>query len=511
MRSLFLFVLFCLSLSLLLFVASAQGSSSSSSSAVPAPSPSSSSSVGNGTASISSSPSPSGYSLPCINRTISSSAYTTYYSSICAFCSLRTSNITGNLTLQCSNTTLYCYTTLSNSTLNGTGSASLPNITSCSNVSSSYIPIVIPPTTAEIIAAAYCPTVNPTEAALVTDFSIDLICAGGAVDNQHTCVQGAGNPSCDASTLAQGTAQDSIYSTNPPDWWRCVYQPPVVFNATCFNETTNSTGCYQAAVSVGDLQVVDPNCHTDGTLCTPRRYMTQIARLKADGTQQWPGQYLPPYTQYNNMVMAVVMAGAATVEASIFYPYVDELQLIQLVSSFNYSFLSFSASTRIVVEFIGGVITHSRTRINATCAYVVPFFTLIVDMSQGQVDQAYWQDDCTTCAIEAYVYSDDGGCNCGVAINTCIGYNTTTGLPTTSSSNSNVTQVSCDLQIYLGFSGTDSNGAILTSSSRTIANFRKWSFSSIYGSALNFYSGLPSLSGNFAQCTTYNENGQCAT
>ena len=50
----------------------------------------------------------------------------------------------------------------------------------------------------------------------------------------------------------------------------------------------------------------------------------------------------------------MVIAGAATVEASIFYPYLDELQLLQLMNSYNNSFLSLSASTRIAVEFIGG-------------------------------------------------------------------------------------------------------------------------------------------------------------
>ena len=451
-----------------------------------------------------------------------------YFRNDCPYCywnvtsntTVIATNTTGNVTASptfnitqaaiCANWTLFCYTYY-NST------APTPNVTTCSNVSSSYTPAIIPATTDEILANASCNTINPLEYYLVQDFNASDLCAGGMVDCLYTCDPDNPN-SCGCTTgTAQGPAQDSIYSTNPPEWWRCVYTPPDTWNDTgCFNTTTNTTyGCAIAGEVLTGLQVVDPNCYNsnnaNGAVCTPRRYMTQINDLQADQQPLWPGQYQPPYTQYDQMVMAVVFGGAATVDASIFYPYVDELQLIQIINSYNYSFLSLSASTRIVVEFIGGIISNSRTRINATCAYVVPFFTLIVDMSDGKVDSATWQDDCTTCTSEAFVYSDDGACNCGVPINSCIGFNASLNTVTTSSTKFNGTSVSCDLQIYLAFSGTDNNGAVMTSSSRTIANFRKWSFGSIYNSALGFYGSLPSLSNNFNNCPDPKADGSCGT
>ena len=136
----------------------------------------------------------------------------------------------------------------------------------------------------------------------------------------------------------------------------------------------------------------------------------------------------------------------------------------------------------------------------------MPFFTLIVDMSGGYVDSVTWQDDCSTCTSEAFVYSDDGACNCGIPITSCIGYNASVTSSATLSSSTNYANasVSCDLQIYIAYSGTDSGGNVLTSASRTIANFRKWSLNSLYQSAVGFYSDIPSLTSNFDNCQTWN-------
>ena len=559
LRSVLFFLLLTLILSSSLFLASAQSSGSSSSALLPtAVSAAASSSAGSAAGSTaaagttlsptstlsaaifsSSSPSnasffssssgPSAYSSPCVNISLSTTNSSVYYEALCPSCYVNYTNVSlgnGNFTLNsstiCVNVTLYCTATLINTTTTPTTNSSTPNPPTYSTTCVNYTtPIVVPiviPTTAQILANASCPVTNPLEIGLVYIYNASQQCAGGEADGRFTCDYTNLPPgvSC-PSGVAQGKEQDSLYSTNPPYWWRCTYTAPSTLNTTCNNAAiaanTSNVNCTIPGAVTSGLTVVDPNCFTDSSVCAPRRYMTTLNNLQPDGSQQWPGQTLPPYSQFNVFPLAIVTAGAAQVEASIFYPYLDELQLLQLINSYNASFLSLSASTRIVVEFIGGVISNSRTRINATCAYVVPFFTLIVDLDQGYIDSASWQDDCSTCTPEAFVYSDDGACNCGVPIGSCIGFNASSksSAVTTAGTNFTATSVSCDLQIYIAFSGTDSGGAVLTSSSRTIANFRKWSFASVYDSALGFYDNLPNLANNFNSCQTYNSDGTCAT
>ena len=403
------------------------------------------------------------------------------------------------------------------------------------------ISAVRPASTVQMIQNATCPMVNEVEVPLAQEFdnsTIQTWCAGGQVDDIYVCDPATAigsNCPPQGTSSPEGPQQDSIYSPNPPIWWRCNYtslpssfynqtlaellDPPCTsksdpsnYNPSEWPPTGWSPRCLQnvtGATTTG-LTVVDPTCpQAGGSVCAPRKYLTQINMTYPNGSTLWGGQYLPPYSQFSYHPIAIVVAGSAYVNATLFYPVVDSLQLLEVYNSYNRAFLSYSASTRIVVETIGGQISNSRTRINGTCAYVVPFFTLIIDMSQGYIDSVYWQDDCTTCTSEAFVYSDDGACNCGVPVSSCIGFNAsvTTSATQTSTSVFANSSVSCDVQIYVAYSGTDSGGNVLTSASRTIANFRKWSLNSIYQSAVGFYSSVPDITSNFNNCKVFNSAG----
>lgn len=585
-RSTLLFLLFCLSLSCVLFLASAQSDSSSSStvsfsssttdssataaSSVVAPSTaaaSSSSAVSPTTAPSSSAASSLSHTSSLHFSSSSSSASTgatspANFSANTTTCSLRNPQDNSTYIFALNNTAACCHNffvtydsyynvteeTTINTTVNGTvvQTTTYTNVTlnnqtfatvSVCNVTAA---LLTPASTLEMIQNATCPMVNEVEVPIAEEFdnsTIQTWCAGGQVDNQYVCdpagsADTAGSCPPTGSSAPQGPQQDSIYSPNPPIWWRCNYTSPTYsfYNQTlaalldppCTNTTDPTqynitewppTGwaprCLQniTGTTTSGLTVVDPTCSSDGGSCTPRKYLTQINTIFPNGSRQWNGQYLPPYSQYNYHPIAIVVAGSAYVNATLFYPVVDSLQLLEVYNSYNRAFLSLSSSTRIVVETIGGYISNSRTRINGTCAYVVPFFTLIVDMSKGYINKVYWQDDCSTCTSEAFVYSDDGACNCGVPIHSCIGYNasvtTSTTLTSTTSYANN--SVSCDVQIYIAYSGTDSGGSVLTSASRTIANFRKWSLNSLYQSAVGFYSGIPSITDNFSNCKVFND------
>lgn len=107
--------------------------------------------------------------------------------------------------------------------------------------------------------------------------------------------------------------------------------------------------------------------------------------------------------------------------------------------------------------------------LNNQCGYVVPFWTLVVTVSAGVPTSAYWDDDCSLCARDQCI---DG--NCGVDSNKIC----------TSGEQGGGTD--CDLKIYICWTGTDRNGAYMTSAGRRYSQFRRWSLNAAYNSAANF-------------------------
>ena len=145
-------------------------------------------------------------------------------------------------------------------------------------------------------------------------------CSGGSVDGNYVCTPGV-EPGC-PTNYPEGPQQDSIYSPNPNEWWRCNYTSPSysfynetlaveidpqcenINNPAYYNATTHTWNprCLQniTGTTTTGLTVVDPACVTDNTQCTPRRYLTQINTVYPNGSTQWNGQYMPPYSQYDN-------------------------------------------------------------------------------------------------------------------------------------------------------------------------------------------------------------------
>ena len=138
----------------------------------------------------------------------------------------------------------YNTTTLTpvNSTVNGTTIITYVNTTTLSNttVSNSSRPcnattiLLSPASTIEMIRNATCPMVNPDGVALALAFensTAPVWCSGGAVDFYYVCDPAAGLsqgqcPPANALSTPEGPQQDSIYSANPPIWWRCNYTSP---------------------------------------------------------------------------------------------------------------------------------------------------------------------------------------------------------------------------------------------------------------------------------------------
>lgn len=391
-----------------------------------------------------------------------------------------------------------------NCTINPTLPQCIVNCTLTPDDPTCFQPVPVPPTNQQILANASCPIYNyrADDVSLSSPHNSQWCIAGQTDDTYHcgTPMDCALGNQVEINKVAQGIQQDSLYSTNPPGWWRCLYTK-VTYVDIPGNETLGTNTTTEVIEESKLVTVVSGNCFSDSTQCTPLRYMSNVNQLNENGTATWVGQLFPPYKRLARPPIAVVIANAAFVNMSLFYPYVDVLQLLQLQGSGNETFLSLSVSTRIVVEIPGNVISNSRTRLSPTCDYVVPFFTLIVEMSGGYPSSAQWEDDCSTCTSESFVYSDDGSCNCGVPTWSCFDYVNATNpsAPLTNTTKYISHSVDCDMKIYIAYKGTDSDGNAMTSSSRTLKNFRKWSFGSLYNNIVSTYNNLPDV-GNVLGC-----------
>jgi len=187
----------------------------------------------------------------------------------------------------------------------------------------------------------------------------------------------------------------------------------------------------------------------------------------------------------------IVMSGGHRTWKMPFFPKVDEFAMLQVRHSFNDSDRFGHISTAFQIEFNGhvspikhryGVIFDNTFYTNSSGSHfggfrcvVVPFHTIVIDLSNGVVDSITFDDDCSLCGND---YCVNG--NCARDISDC----------TASSSSGAATD--CDFKLYVSWSGTDSDGTYLSSSGRRLSQFRRWSLNAVYNQASDFsISDLP--------------------
>lgn len=94
-------------------------------------------------------------------------------------------------------------------------------------------------------------------------------------------------------------------------------------------------------------------------------------------------------------------------------------------------------------------------------AYVVPFYTLIVEADNGRVTSLSWDEDCGICDTDQQCFDGD----CAVPADQC------------------GTLYDCTLKIYIGWIGSDRTGSYMTSAGMRISRFRQFSIRSAYNNA----------------------------
>jgi len=192
----------------------------------------------------------------------------------------------------------------------------------------------------------------------------------------------------------------------------------------------------------------------------------------------------------------MVVGGVAKI---LFYPNVEEFSLLQVVANGNFTGAFDNPLMWFQAEFSGQAssIKHRRPQNTADNGFYVPFWTLIITLSDGLVSTLTWDDGCLTCDSEECVDS-----TCALDASTC--YSTDQG------------STDCSPKIFVGWYGTDAGGVYLTSAGSRLSRFQSYSISSAYSSAtqtasLQFndvsthYTFQPSCGTGTAQCCSGSE------
>ena len=147
---------------------------------------------------------------------------------------------------------------------------------------------------------------------------------------------------------------------------------------------------------------------------------------------------------------------------SQFWVKVDEFALLELDNSFNTDY--YNKNTTVQIE---ASLNASKAINTATEELRVPFFTIIIELNQGEISSITWDDKCVGCLSDECI---DGFC--GIPQNYC---------------GTADSQTDCDLKIYLGWFGTDKNGNYLTSAGQRLSAFRSWSLNEAFEAASETY------------------------
>ena len=115
----------------------------------------------------------------------------------------------------------------------------------------------------------------------------------------------------------------------------------------------------------------------------------------------------------------------------------------------------------IAVQVAGSMLTTWVPYIIPTL--VAPVFSVVVDVSDGDIDSIEWDNSCSVCDTECITSGKEEIC----AQESC----------------TNETSSDCDPKIYVSWLGTDKNGLNLESSAYRISAFRKFSLYDSYNSA----------------------------
>jgi len=185
------------------------------------------------------------------------------------------------------------------------------------------------------------------------------------------------------------------------------------------------------------------------------------------------------WNKYDTAPICILIGGVAKI---YFHPQVDVFTLLDVVArpaQYGNERQRFDNNSMWITVETAGIAAYPKARRDGNPGgTVVPFWTAIITMDSGRPTSITWDDGCYGC--------DDSHC----VMQTCSVDYTDCWNP--------VTQIDCDVKVYLGWYGTDANGQYLISAGKRLSQFRQYSIAAAANSAAQTGSDLlPAFQGSF--------------
>jgi hypothetical protein len=306
-----------------------------------------------------------------------------------------------------------------------------------------------------------------------------IITQGDATKACCFCAQGTTNYNADFAKCTVGSTTTYTYKVTN-----------ATFDKAFYDSYTGVTALY-------------PSGSAGNYLCS---YFAPSAYLPMDGTNQFCGygstyssnMFTYSYTAAAPQAPLCVVVGykdnttglSMAVGKVQWWLFTDFFSLLDLYSSFgslwfdngyNGTALSYTTAwapniglTRnnvvLQVEF-AGFVSPLKHRWDNNMQYVVPYWTIIINVNKGKITGISWDDGCFTCSGAACIDS-----TCGQKAIFGAGDNFCDTPPN-----------DCGVKLYVGWSGTDNNNNYLMSSGMKLSQFTKYSAMQAFNAAAQTY------------------------
>jgi len=201
------------------------------------------------------------------------------------------------------------------------------------------------------------------------------------------------------------------------------------------------------------------------------------------------------YKKYAAVPVCIKMGG---LNKMVFFPQVDDYTLMQVASRKGLQrgrfddpnmWVQIEIATASVV-----IVSPPKPRqktVESGKSYIVPYWVAIVIMKDGIPSRIDWDDGCYGCSDDECVAD-----TCGIGLDQC------------PDSRIEQTGIDCDIKVYIGWFGTDTDGQYLISAGKRPSRFKQYSISdAVSGAALTAYDNLPDAP-VFSDGQDSNGNGQ---
>jgi hypothetical protein len=318
-----------------------------------------------------------------------------------------------------------------------------------------------------------------------------VACAAVFTSNAWAATSQTGAATGDArKACCDCTSSDPDYNSvleKCPDGYRKRSDPTTYYTNAAYDATAGTTQVYNRATAGSDQCTAFPpstNLPMDGV----NRFCGDMSAYSGSNFFQINKQQAP--------LCVVVGYDDGTNKFAIgkfqWWVTTDKFQLLDLYNSFktnwfdnaydptvtplsDAAFPSLYTRSNMVfqVEF-GGKVSALKHRWDKTLKYVVPYWTIVIDITSGTVNTLTFDDGCFSCTTNTAACVD----------NTC-GLYTVYG--DTSSANqciiSTTANISCDFKLYVAWSGNDKNNDYCISSGMKPSQFTKYSAAGVLSQA----------------------------